>query len=149
MKAAERLAKRAALVDVGAAGAHALQECADHGGLAVNFPQRISILRGNGKRRGEAFRGKVSHHAHEEGKIFLLHLSFENSEDVTAFARLQQEVGVLHAFGNALERQRRAEIILGQQRVEGCIINVCIDGHDAWLGGEAVTRKRGVGLSGS
>src|SRR5690606_8477530 len=87
----EALTHRAALIDIGTARAHPLEEGADNGGLALDSSQRIAILCRNGQRSGKAFRGKVSHHSHEEGQVFLLCPLFEDGEYVAAVRGLQKE----------------------------------------------------------
>ena len=142
MEAAEGLAEGAALVSVGAAGAHALQECADDRRLALHGAERVSVLCGHGQRGREAFCGKMAHHPHEEGKVLPLRALLEHGEDEAALGRLKQEVGILDAFGNALERQRRPEIVLVEQGGQRDVVDVGVDGHGGWLRAERATRKR-------
>ena len=51
----------------------------------------------------------------KKGRSSRLGALLEDGEDVAALGRFEQEVRILDAFRNALERERRAEIVLVQQ----------------------------------
>ena len=54
--------------------------------------------------------------ANEVRQICRVHPLFEKGENEPAFARFEIIVRILDAFGNAFERKRLAEIILGEER---------------------------------
>ncbi len=137
-------AELAALVDVGTAGAHALQEGDDDGRLAQDRAQRLAILARNRQRGGKSFLREVGHHAHEERQVLRLRALFEDGEDVAAGRRLEQEVRILHALRNPLEGERGPEVVLGEQRFERRIVDVGIDGHDGWLGRRSNRQAKGL-----
>src|SRR5690606_19804067 len=104
MQAGKPRAKLAAMVGVRPARAHALQVGYDDRWLALYSSQRLSVARGHWSRSGKALFCKVAHQLKKEGQVLRFCASFEDSEDEAAFGRFEQEVRVLDALGNPLER---------------------------------------------
>ena len=57
------------------------------------------------QRAGDAPRGQMLEQSQEERKIAFMHALFIKREDVRAALGLQKVIGILHAFGDALEGQ--------------------------------------------
>ena len=62
--------------------------------------------------------------------------------------RLQQEVGILDPFGDALESARLAQVEIGQQGLELFVGDVGVDGHGCGMGDAGRRVKTVAGDSG-
>ena len=60
-----------------------------------------------------------------------MHALFVERQDVGAAIGLQIEIGILDAFGDALEADRLADVVTGEQRFEIFEGDVGVDGHGA------------------
>ena len=60
-----------------------------------------------------------------------VHALFIECQDEGAAIGLQVEIGILHAFGDALEGQRRADVVAGEQLFQLLELDIGIDGHRA------------------
>jgi hypothetical protein len=85
--------------------------------------------------------GKPLSASQEIRQVLRLHPALVDREDVAAVLRLQQEVGVLHALGDALERQRRPQVVAFQEGREFLVGDVGIDGHGAGMRERALAVK--------
>ena len=82
------------------------------------------------------------HQAEKERKIVLVDPLLVERQQERAALGMQQEVGVLHALGDALQRQRRAEIVAVEETRQRVVADFRIDGHQAAAGSR---RLRGSG----
>ena len=82
--------------------------------------------------------GQPQGQAEEIGQFLLAHPLLVDGQDVAALFRLEQEVRVLNAFGDALERHRRSKVEVGEKGGKLLVGDVGIDGH-----GGAGMRERG------
>ena len=75
--------------------------------------------------------GQMLHQAQEEGQVVRPDPLFIKREDEGAAVGLEIEIGILHPFGDALEGQRRADIVAGEQALQILETDIGIDRHDA------------------
>ncbi len=61
---------------------------------------------------------EMLHQAEEERQIVAIDPLFVERQDVGAPVRVEQEIGILHALGNALVGQQRADVIILEERAE-------------------------------
>jgi hypothetical protein len=116
--------------DGGAAGRQAGQELDQGGGLAADGLQRRARAVGDRLGAGIAAIGQPGQQVQEIGQVLGLGPPLVDGEDEPAGLGLQQEVGVLHPLGDALERHGLSQVVVGQEGGEFVVGDVGIDGHE-------------------
>ena len=81
------------------------------------------------QRAVQAFQRQMLHEAEEEGQIVLPHPLLVEGEDVGALRGVEKVVGVLHAFGDALVGQHRADVVGIEEGGELLVADFRIDRH--------------------
>ena len=130
MQRGQRLADRcrnAATVD--AARPQAVQEAGDRRGLAGQRAQRVAVAAMDRLRAVDAARREMVHQAEEEGQVPGIDALLVEREEVLALGRGQQEVRVLDAFGDALQRLGLADVVFGEKGVELGVADFRVDRH--------------------
>ena len=105
------------------------QEAEDRAGLSAHALQRLAGLVDHRRRRRIPVLGQPACEPQEERQLVFADPLFVDRQDEAPGLGLQQKVGVLHAFGDPLERQWRAEVEVGQEGVELLVGDVCVYGH--------------------
>ncbi len=118
------------------------QELDQGGGLAANGLQRAAGAVGDRRGAGKALVGQPTHQVQEIWQVFRRGALFVDRQDEPPTLRLQQEVGVLHALGDALERQGLPQVEVGQEGGKFFVGDVGIDGHDRGMRDPALAVKR-------
>src|SRR6185312_3399941 len=77
----------------------------------------------------------------EERQVVGLNPALIDRQEIAPRLGRQQEVGILHAFGHALEAQGRAQVEVGQQTAELLVGDVGVDRHGPAMGEVARTVK--------
>ena len=115
---------------VGPAQGDACQEGDDGGIAAVQGDQGVAVAGLYGQGAVQAGFGQMLHQADEEGQVFGMDPLFVQGQDEGAAVGLEVEIGILDAFRDALEGQRRADIVLLQQPFQLLETDLGIDRHD-------------------
>ena len=84
--------------------------------------------------------GQMLHQPQEEGQVFGRHPLFIQGQDEGAAVGLQVEIGVLDAFGDALEGQGGADVVLLQQPLQLLETDIGINGHGG--SGPSLNRRK-------
>ena len=109
--ARQRFADLAAVDGLRPSQPDAVEKGDDRRGAAAQAAERLAVLRPDRLRAGDAARGEMLHQADEERQVALLHPLFVEREDELAGVGVQQVVGVLDPFGDALEGADAAEVV--------------------------------------
>ncbi len=129
VQARQAHARLAAMGDARPAHRHALQEADNGRRLAANALEQRPVARRHGGGAGIVVIVQPAQQRQEERQVRLVRALLIDRHDETAGLRLQQEVGIGHAFGDALERQGRAQIELAHEGFQLGVGDVGIDGH--------------------
>ena len=73
--------------------------------------------------------GEMLHQVQKVGQVARAHPLFVERENVSAALRLQMEIGILHAFRDALEAARTADVVTGQELFEILEGDIGVNGH--------------------
>ena len=111
--ARQRFADLAAMDRLRPAQPDAVEKGDDRRGAAAQAAERLAVLRPDRLRAGDAARREMLHQADEERQVALLHPLFVEGENELAGVGVQQVVGVLDPFGDALEGADAAEVVAG------------------------------------
>ncbi len=134
MHARQRLADLAAMTRLRPANPQAVEKGDDRGGAAGQAPQRLAVARAHRLRAGDAARGEVLHQADEERQILLVDALLVERQDELAGFRAHEEVGILDALGDALERGDAAEVVEREERAERFVRDFGVDRHGSSAG---------------
>ena len=136
--ARQRLADLAAMDRLRPTQPDAVEKGDDRRGAAGEAAERLAVLRPDRLRAGDAALGEMLHQADEERQVALVHPLFVEREDELAGVGVQQVVGVLDPFGDALEGEDAAEVVASYKSFQRLVGDFSVNGHDA----SAVTLKR-------
>ena len=112
----QRLAERRALVGPGAPGPDAGEEARDRRRPAAEPAQHRAVPPVDRNRAGHAARRQVLDQAEEEGQVGFGDALLVEREDVGAAPGQQDVVRVLDPFGDALEGEDRADVVVRDER---------------------------------
>ena len=138
--ACKRSAEGLALGEVWRARAYACEKFHDQRGFAFQRAQGLAVTRGDGAGAGKALAGEVFGQGDEPGQVLRVCAFLKQGEDEAVLRCLQIEVGVLHALGNAFERARLTDVIIGEEGGERFIGNLSVNSHG--LAGSGIFLRR-------
>jgi hypothetical protein len=92
--------------------------------------KRLALAAAHRQGTGDAALGEMLHQADEERQIVLLHALFIERQDIAAALADEEKIRILDAFGDALERLHRAEIVFGEESGERLVGDFGIDRQD-------------------
>jgi hypothetical protein len=125
----EPRARLAAMGRARAAHREPAQEGDDRRRLAAQGAQQPARAVADGRRARKPAPGQVLHEAEKERQVVRPHLPLVDGEDIAVAVGLEQEVGVLHPLGDALERERHADVVAGQEGLQFGVADVGVDRH--------------------
>ncbi len=129
MQLRERAAHRRAMRHVRPAHRYAFEE-SDHGRRpAGDLGERGAHPVFDRLRAIDPARSQVLHQSEEERQLRLRHPLLIERQDEISGAGVQEIVGVLHAFGDPLAGEQRAEIVAREELRQFLFADVGIDGH--------------------
>ena len=108
-----------------------LQEGRDGGGPSRQRAQRLAVAAMDRPRAIDAARGEMVHQAEEERQVRRVDALFVERDEVGALGGGQQVVGVLDAFGDALEGFGLADVVLGEKGFQLGVADFGVDRHQA------------------
>ena len=100
-------------------------------GRARQRAQRLAVAAMDRPRAIDAARGEMVHQAEEERQVRRVDALFVERDEVGALGGGQQVVGVLDAFGDALEGFGLADVVLGEKGFQLGVADFGIDRHQA------------------
>ena len=133
MQVAEQRAERGAVRDTGLLERAAGQPRDDQCRLAGDLADRLVVAVGDRRRAGQAVAREVGHQVHEERQLVAGEL-LEHRQHVAAVGGVEEEVGVLHALGDAFQALDRAEGIALQPGGDLLVGEGSEYGHGQWWG---------------
>ena len=114
----------------GAAYPHAVEKSDDRGGAAGELAEHLASSVSHRLRTIDAAARQVLHQAQEERQIALGDAPFVERQNEMAAFRMDEEIRVFDAFGNALIRQQPADIVAGQKPAQIFRGDIGIDCHE-------------------
>ncbi len=143
----ERPAQRGAMVRVRRLHRDPVEEADDRRGAAAERAERRSVAVADRLRAGQPAGSQVLHQVDEERQVAGPHPLLVQGEDVGAGGGVQEEVGVLDAFRDALVGEQPADLVIGEEVGQRRVGYLGVDGHvvlpglmgNVW----AVARRRG------
>ena len=136
MELGQRSADRRAMLHRDAAWRQPVQERRDGGRPAGQLAHGVAVAAVDRLRAVDAARRQMIHQAEEERQVLRIDALLVERQEVLPAIRRQQVVGVLDAFGNALQRVGAANVVFGEECLELGIADVGVDRHQAtsWRG---------------
>ena len=129
MHSRERLADVPAMTDVGPPNPNPVEEGDDRRRAACEFAERFAGAIAHRLRTGDAAFGQMLHQPDEERQIGGPDPLFVEREDVLASRGAQQEIGVLDALGDPLERNDVADFVQREEVAQRLIRDFGVDSH--------------------
>ena len=108
---------------------HARQERGDRGMAAAQPTQRHAIAPMHRQRADDAAPGQMLHQAEKPGQVGGVHPLLVQRQDEVARRGAQRVVAVLHALGDAAERDHAADVVVRQEGGQRLVGDLGIDGH--------------------
>ena len=99
-------------------------------GLPGERAEQGAVLCFHRLRADKTSRGEMFHQAEEEGQIAGADALLIKRQDEESGSDMQQKIGILDAFGNALIGKQLAELVIGEKAREGRVGNFGIDSHE-------------------
>ena len=129
MHGGKRLADFPAMHDARLAQPHALEKSDDDGRPASQRADHRAVMAMHRQRTGDALLGEMIHQPEEERQVRLLDALFVQRQDEGACRGVQQEVGILRAFGDALVGEQLADRIILQESGKLALRHIGINRH--------------------
>src|SRR5438093_4695900 len=111
----ERLARAGTMRHVGLAWPDAFKKIDDRCGPTRQATQRFAALVLHRLRTIDAARGKMRHQTEKKRQVGFRDPLLVQRQDEVSGARMQQEVGILYALGDALVGQHFADLVTRQE----------------------------------
>ena len=137
----ERVAHHGAMARVGTTHGHAFQKGDKRRRPAAKSPQRVALGVVHRQWACDATTRQMLHQAQKKGQIALRHALFIKREDEMPALHVQQVIGVLDAFRDALAGHDGPEIVAREKGREFVVADFCVDGHGL------IPRGASVGVS--
>ena len=109
----------------------AFEESDDRRWASDEASKRASPAIFDGQRTGHALGRQVLHQGEEEGQIALRDTLLIKRQDVASGLQMQKKIRVLDALGDALAREKGAELVTGEKGEELLVADFRVDCHGA------------------
>ena len=131
MQPGKRSAQSGAVKRLDAARPHAVKEGDDRRRPAAQLAQCLPVARPHRGRAGDALMRQMIHQSDEERQILGCDTLLVQGQDEIAALGGEQEIRVLHPFGDSLAGQHLAEIVQGDKGAQLVIADFGVDRHCA------------------